>query len=67
MQFYIFFFFICTSHKNKNKKFAKLGRTFLTDSPPGYVVKILVNLSLNDLIKKVLINEGVYQRDGTGQ
>ena len=32
-------------------------KTFLTDSQPGYVLKILVNLSLNILIKKVLIKK----------
>ena len=39
-------------------------KTFLTDSQPGYVLstyvlKILVNLSLNVLIKKVLIKKTV--------
>ena len=29
-------------------------KTFLTDSQPGYVLKISVNLSLNVLIRKVL-------------
>ena len=32
-------------------------KTFLTDSQPGYVLKILVNLSLNVLIGKVLMRK----------
>ena len=61
LQFQISFTFIYTSHKKKMSKI----KTFLTDSQLGYVLsmllKIWVNLSLNVLIKKVLIKKECKQ------